>query len=142
MKKIGLKDLTAYQQDVIHGKICPYCKSVPQLKPQNYVYGKKYNDRLLMVCKNWPTCDSYVGCDDNDFPLGRLAKWKLRLAKKDAHYHFDHLWRTDKMKRNQAYKELSNHLGLSKDLCHIGMMGLKSCENTKQWAIIKFQTFI
>ena len=45
-------------------------------------YKKTYDERKhIICCVNWPHCDSYVGTDIEGYPLGRLAKKKLRKVK-------------------------------------------------------------
>lgn len=73
-------------------------------------------------------CDAYVGCHPGTInPLGRLANAELRRAKKAAHAAFDPKWREGGMKRQQAYKWLSEQLGITREECHIGMMDVDLC---------------
>lgn len=126
--------LTPYQLDVFHGKICPYCKSGTKMMSELQVYGKTYSNRVIIACKNYPRCDSYVGTHDNGIPLGRLAKQSLRVAKKEAHKHFDKIWKRGFVKRGELYEWLSDYLGIPRDYTHIGMFSLKTCKDVKVWS--------
>ena len=131
--------LTPYQIDVFHGKICPYCKSGTKMLSELQVYGKTYNNRIIIACKNYPNCDSYVGTHENGMPLGRLAKQSLRVAKKEAHRHFDKIWKRRFMKRGELYELLSDYLGIPQDYTHIGMFSLQTCRDVKIWSQALYQ---
>ena len=126
--------LSAYQNDVINAKICPYCKSETKVITETEVYGKTYKGRAIISCKNFPLCDSYVGTHDSGETLGRLASKALRKAKKDAHYWFDKIWKEGLEKRSCLYTRLSEYLDIPTEYTHIGMFSIKTCEKTKIWA--------
>lgn len=127
--------LSSEHEKIIQAKICPYCKSETKLLSEFQVYGKQYNkNRMIIACKNYPKCDSYVGTHDNGIPLGRLAGPKLRLAKKEAHHYFDKLWKEGFYKRGKLYKMLSKYLNIPEEYTHIGMFSIKTCYKVKDWA--------
>lgn len=64
---------------------------------------------------------------DGTAPLGRMANASLRRLKQEAHAAFDPLWRSGDMTRAQAYSWLAQHLGVSDNNCHIGMMDEDGC---------------
>lgn len=110
--------LTKKQELIYSGKVCAYCGS-------KTVFGKvkSYN---RWTC---PDCGSYVGCHKGtDKALGRVADADLRRYKSYAHTYFDKLWRCGDMSRAQAYKWLSNKLGLPPEYTHIGMFSIKTCK--------------
>ena len=83
-------------------------------------------------------CDSHVGCHDGTTkPLGTLADKETRDMRHDAHVCFDPLWKSAKnkgKKRKDLYKDLSTHMGLSKEECHIGNFTPKQCIEVIDWA--------
>lgn len=134
-------ELTEYQKDVYNGKICPYCKSETKIVDQKKVYGINYSDRKIIACKNYPHCDAYVGTHDDGTALGRLAKHKLRIKKKNTHDNFDRLWKLGYIKRKEAYKKLSEYLGLPREYTHIGMFNIETCNKVLDWTREKLDEF-
>jgi hypothetical protein len=115
--------------------ICPYCGSKAELVSSTKVYqGRDFG--LIWLCPKYPECDSYVGADFQQNPLGRLANAELRKWKVLAHDAFDPLWRA-KMKREgcsrgeargKGYKWLSAQLNIPSNECHIGMFDVDMCK--------------
>lgn len=64
-------ELTPFHKDVVHAKVCPYCKSSTKIISETEVYGREYKGRKLIACINFPKCDSYVGTHDDGTALGR-----------------------------------------------------------------------
>ena len=127
--------LTKKQRDIIHGKLCPYCGAKTKKVSMNVIYGKKFgagND--VICCQNYPKCNSYVGTHDDGTSLGRLANYELRIAKKKAHASFDKLWKEGILKRNKAYKLLSEYLNIPGKYTHIGMFQISTCYHVEKWA--------
>ena len=92
--------------DVLSGKICPYCGNPTEYVDSSVIYGRSYG--MIYLCRD---CRAYVGVHKGtDQALGRLANAELREAKKDAH-----LW-------------LSIQLGIPREICHIGMFDVKDCK--------------
>ena len=129
--------LSQLQEDIIQAKVCPYCKSSTRVVDEVFIYGRTYKDRLMIACKNFPVCDSYVGTHDDGEPLGRLANKALRSWKKKAHDAFDVLWKDKHLDRNQAYEELADHLGIPDQYCHIGMFKKETCIKVIAWANLR-----
>lgn len=127
-------ELSREHIDIINAKICPYCKSFTRVSNEEYVYGRTYKDRDVIICSKYPLCDSYVGTHDDGKPLGRLANKSLRLAKKEAHKYFDKLWKEKHIKRSYAYKLMSLYLGIPPKYTHIGMFKESTCKDVAQWA--------
>ena len=117
-------------QEILSGKVCPYCKSKTEYIDSSFVYGKSYG--MIYICK---PCGAYCGVHKGtDDALGRLANAELRQWKKEAHKYFDPLWRrkmeqglSKKKARDSAYKWLSEQMGLDIELTHIGMMDIEQC---------------
>ena len=126
-------------KDIYQAKICPYCGSKTRVTDEFEIYGRSYSGRKQIVCENYPKCDAHVGCHDSGKPLGRLANKELREAKKRAHEYFDVLWKFEGMKRTEAYKRLSNYLGLPKKYTHIGMFGVETCNKVIEFSKIESQ---
>jgi hypothetical protein len=116
--------------------ICPYCTVPARLTLGGEVYPNRPElfGKRLWICDS---CGAYVGCHDGTTkPLGRLANAELRAAKSRAHAAFDPLWQA-KMRqtncskweaRGAGYRWLSQQLGIKKELCHIGMFDVATCE--------------
>ena len=108
---------------------CPYCGAEARLADSAVVYhGTSYGP--IWLCANYPSCDAYVGCHKGTTePLGRLADWELRKAKRAAHETFDKLWKgKPKGARKKAYAWLAERMGLAIDDCHIGMFDVEQCQ--------------
>lgn len=107
--------------------ICSYCGKPAQLHGGRDVYPdrKDLEDRQFWVC--WD-CDAWVGCHrDSDLPFGELANEELRHARRAAHAAFDPVWQQGRMERPEAYAWLAGELGIPREECQIGLMGLASC---------------
>lgn len=113
-----------------HEIYCPYCGSQAELVDGSKVYGAGFRNRFkLYLCPGWPRCDSYVGTHPGGkIPLGRMANVELRHWKKEAHFVFDQLWSGGRMPRYKAYFKLSQYLGKSRSLTHIGMFDIEDCK--------------
>lgn len=117
--------LTDIEKEIMAGKICPYCKQKSEYVDSKIIYGKSYG--FIYYCKK---DGAYVGVHKGtNEALGRLANAELRKAKKDAHEYFDKIWKLEIMKRNEAYKWLSEKLKLEPEYTHIGMFGVKTCKD-------------
>lgn len=123
-------------EQILTGKICPYCGSVTEYVDSAIVYGKSYG--MIYICK---PCDAYVGVHKGtDNALGRLANAELRHWKKEAHAHFDPIAKTDLINRiwpefipdtsnrTKAYIWLSGKMEIDVKYCHIGMFDIDQCK--------------
>lgn len=110
---------------------CPYCNSKVILASSERVYGKGRYFGPIHICKNYPTCDAYVGCHKGTTrALGRLANKELREAKMAAHAAFDPLWKDRGLKRTDAYAWLAEKLGIKMRDCHIAEFDVDKCQQT------------
>lgn len=115
---------------ILQGKECPYCGGATEFTDSSIIYGKSYG--MIYLCK---PCRAYVGVHKGtEVALGRLANAELREAKKEAHRYFDVIWKEGRLKRNEAYKHLSEYLGTSPEYTHIGMFDVEHCKLTSEWA--------
>lgn len=110
-----------------HAHSCPYCGAEAVRQSHRVVYGRTIAGAGdVLVCLNYPTCDSYVGCHRDGRPKGPLANAELRAARKAAHDAFDTLWRRrldgEGMSRGEAYRWLAERLNLPAEECHMGEM--------------------
>lgn len=129
------------------GKVCPYCYQPSHHIDSKEIYGKSYG--MIYACLR---CDAHVSTHKSNpqLALGRLANRKLREAKKQAHFWFDQIARTnlihkvwpeiilDMTGRSKAYLWLSKQLDIELELCHIGMFdeaGCKAVEEVSRKAI-------
>ncbi len=108
--------------------ICPYFTTFSKKVSGEQVYPHR-EDLFKFTFYQCSPCKAYVGCHGtSEKPLGRLANSELRKAKGKAHRHFDQLWRSGDMKRQEAYKWLATTLCIDASECHIGMFNVKTCE--------------
>lgn len=115
---------------IISGKVCPYCKSKSEYIDSSIIYGKSYG--MVYYCK---PCDAYCGVHKGtDKALGRLANKELRYWKKEAHKYFDMIWKEGYNKRGKVYINLSSHLSIPVEYCHIGMFSIKTCQEVINWS--------
>ncbi len=104
--------------------LCPYCHNEAKYVDSKVVYGRSYG--MIYLCSD---CDAYVGVHKGtDKPLGRLANRDLRKWKIAAHEAFDPLWKSGRMKRNQAYVWLAKQMRLNREDAHIGMFDIEMCK--------------
>lgn len=76
-------------------------------------------------------CRVSVGCHKGTTkPLGTPAGPELKAARIRAHAAFDALWKGPgaKMRRKDAYRWLSERMGLDPSETHIGMFDAEQCE--------------
>ena len=119
--------ITSKLEQILAGKICPYCGRPTELIDSAEVY-HGYSFGPIYICRQ---CDAYVGCHKGTTrAMGRLANADLRKWKHQAHEAFDKLWKGEGkiMNRHQAYKFLSEKLGLPPKYTHIGMFKPETCK--------------
>lgn len=117
--------LTSIEEQMMQGKICPYCKQKTEYVDSKIIYGKSYG--FVYYCKKDA---AWVGVHKGtNEALGRLANAELRDAKKQAHEYFDKIWQLKTMTRDEAYKWLSERIGTDPKYTHIGMFGVKTCKD-------------
>jgi len=105
--------------------VCDYCGKLAQFRTSStFIYKvRDYGPVYFCPCKF-----AYVGVHKGtNRPLGRLADGVLRKARKEAHKAFDPFWKSEDMRRADAYKWLSEKLGIHRLDCHIGMFDDKMC---------------
>lgn len=106
--------------------ICPYCKNEAEFVTGERVYPNRkdlYNKNFY-ICE---PCDARVGCHADGEPYGTLANAELRKWRSIAHAEFDPMWQDGYRTRTEAYKWLSDTLGIPKEHCHIGMFDIQTC---------------
>jgi hypothetical protein len=121
----------AEERTIMNGKICAYCLKETKLVDSEIIYGKSYGP--VYYCE---PCQAWVGVHKHSkIALGRVANKELREAKKKAHAAFDPIWQKDMEwngkkrheARNDAYAWLAEQMGISKEVCHIGMFDVDQC---------------
>ena len=105
-------------------EICRYCGGVIRLVTAEQVYGMAAAKRLGLVgehlyqCQN---CNARVGCHKGTTrPLGDVANESLRLKRIETHHVFDAFWKSQHMRRGDAYRWLSQQMHLPAREAHIG----------------------
>lgn len=126
-------DKQAEQKTIEVSLFCPYCASKAELVEDSVIYNGNSYDKRIWICSDYPVCDSYVGCHADGLPLGTLANKELRYWRRQAHEHFDPLWKFKNAQksgnhRSDAYKWLSVALEIPKDNTHIAEMDVNQCK--------------
>lgn len=107
---------------------CPYCGSHSVLRSADGIYKDNSNGAMLYVCKNYPKCDSYVRVHPGTrIPMGTLANGELRALRMEAHRHFNQLYMSGIMSKQDAYQWLSAVLAAPMSQTHIGYLGEYYC---------------
>lgn len=120
-----MDEVMSYEtEQILKGKICPYCKKETRIVDSIRVYKKK-SYGLISMCV---PCGAYVGVHkDTIIPLGRVAKKDLREVRKEAHGYFDRIWKNGYMDRTDSYKWLSEQLNTPFEFTHIAMFSKVTC---------------
>lgn len=122
-----------WDKEATVGSKCPYCQSeVLFSKSSEFIYKKDFGS--VYYCSKFPSCNAFVGCHKiTGRALGRLADGELREFKKQAHYHFDEIWKEEfekgqKNARSLRYEWLSKELKIPIEETHIGMFDVETCK--------------
>lgn len=113
---------------------CDACESPNvSLVDNKAIYGVSKGEwPLVYLCGE---CEAVVSCHVNtDLPMGLMADRATRRLRSQAHKQFDKLWQDGLIDREKAYGELSNHLMLTADQCHIAMFDADKCKATIAFA--------
>jgi len=107
--------------------VCPDHHIPTTLVDDSLIYGRSYG--RAWVCPNYLIgCRWYVGAHKhNGAPKGSLANDAIRQARINAHSAFDGWWRREGVKRNRAYRELAERLGIHPHQAHIATMDVDQC---------------
>lgn len=110
------------------GMRCPYCGGTLTLRSADGIYHDNSNNTMLYVCSNYPQCDAYVRTHPGTtIPVGTPANRKLRNLRNEAHRHFDQLYRSGFMSKQDAYLWLAALLQAPLSQAHIGYLGEYYC---------------
>ena len=116
-------------EDILTGKICPYCNNPTEFVDGKEIYGLNTNFGMFYRCKS---CKAHVGVNRGTTKaLGRLANKELRKWKMKAHEELDQLWKGAKNEtnaRSKTYKWLSNEMNIDPEFTHIGMFDIEECK--------------
>lgn len=105
---------------------CRYCGSEVVFTSNAEIYGREYGNGKCYLCRN---CKAFVGVHTETLtPLGTLANDELRKARNEAHKYFDEIWKSKRMKRQEAYKWLAKKMNLTKDETHIALFEIDQCK--------------
>lgn len=113
--------------------ICNLCGGKVEYIPNSKIYGKSYGSGWCYHCIK---CDAFVGTHKSQptEALGILANEEMRKWKQWCHREFDKFWKyykvgdkiiKPKMKRQQAYYELSKLMNIELKNCHFGYFDIK-----------------
>jgi hypothetical protein len=113
---------------------CDYCASCDVTFTNNAaVYGREVGE--WPYCYHCPNCGASVGCHPGTaIPLGRLANAKTRRLRAEAHKHFDQLWTSGAMSREDAYSLIARHLSIDDpDACHLSQMSDDQLKSVREY---------
>jgi len=114
--------------------VCPHCGGKVECVKNSEIYnGMEYGDwPWVFLCRN-EHCGAYVGLHPfTGIPLGTLATFEIREARKVAKSHFNKLhWpshtRAPFKDRSEAYAWLGKAMGISAAECHFAMFDVPRC---------------
>lgn len=108
--------------------LCPYCGEFSKATTGKEMYPHRPDLHDLKFFKCHP-CNASVGTHlKNGKPLGTLANPQTKGLRSKVHKLFDPIWRTKKMRRNQAYTWLAEQMNIATKDCHIGMFDNAKCQ--------------
>lgn len=109
---------------------CPYCGEEAVLRNSSWVYKNGNDEDKVYVCKNYPECDSYVGCHKGSIrPKGSLANSELRSYRIKAHKELSSMQKRSGLSRRKTYNWLSSLLNVDMSNCHIGLFNKDMCQS-------------
>ena len=106
---------------------CPDCNSEMVLKQTKKFTYKDGSPRKFYSCVRFPECNGIISCHQDGKPYGTPVTKKTRQLRIQAHTAFDSLWKQAGMERRDAYKWLSQKMGIKASQCHIGMFDEFRC---------------
>lgn len=102
---------------------CPYCGSSTRIVPATGILPASSKVTHLLTCSNFPRCDSYVCMHQGtNKPMGTIANGDLRKLRQQAHIHFNKLYQTGVMSRDDAYAWLADKIWVPRSEAHIGCL--------------------
>lgn len=108
---------------------CPYCKSPIVYRSADGIYKENSKGVMLYVCSHYPECDAYVRVHTGTkIPVGTLANHELRSLRRTAHQHFDRLYLSGLMTKQDAYRWLADLISAPLSEAHIGHLGEYYCK--------------
>ena len=112
---------------------CPHCGAAMILRSADGIYRDNTGHAMLYVCRHYPQCDTYVRTHPGTTtPVGTPANRKLRALRSEAHRHFDQLYRSGLMSKQEAYRWLAALLQAPLSQAHIGYLGEYYCKQVIQ----------
>lgn len=112
---------------------CPHCGAAMILRSADGIYRDNSKHTMLYVCRHYPQCDTYVRTHPGTtIPVGTPADRKLRALRREAHRHFDQLYRSGLMSKQDAYLWLAALLQAPLSQAHIGYLGEYYCKQVIQ----------
>ena len=113
-KVVPGKGVLSEDQLIMKGELCPYCKVPTKLM------GKYYE------C---PKCLAQVECHPGTTAaMGFVANAALRKLRHQVHEEMDIMWKENKIKREEVYKQLRHKLGITKAACHVAKFDERQCK--------------
>lgn len=78
---------------------------------------------------------------NTDIKQVRFKKCDMKSMKDMAHTYFDQLWIYNYFKREEAYKWLSEYLGVEESKAHMTVMDYKTCKKVVEGSIMILNDF-
>jgi len=102
---------------------CPYCGRPARIIPAAGILPDHAKVTHLLACSNYPKCDSYVCVHPGTTkPMGVIANAELRKLRQQAHIHFNKLYQTGIMSKDDAYAWLADKIWAPRSEAHIGQL--------------------
>lgn len=95
-----------------------------------YPHRKDLYSLHFWLCECGAYCGSHKKTGE---PLGYPCDKATKIARMKAHEHFDKFWKGGELTRVQAYKKLSEFLGLPTESTHIAMFNKEFCEKVLEF---------
>ena len=119
--------------------ICPYCNGRSEIRTLESVTGNKEAKGYAFVCKNYPSCDSYVKMNNQTGrPLGTMANKQLRSLRIEAHIQLYRLYADGSMSRDEAYEWMAAVLNIPRQDAHIGLFQEYYCRKVIALAKVEY----
>lgn len=117
-------------------RICPYCGGETKIVNINDIKSLRYvkpehdhtNDKQVLVCCNYPDCDSYTVFPRRAIEQpGVVADKHLRLLRSRTHDFIDIIGKSGMLSRSNVYKLLSENLNKAEVYSHVRYYDVDDC---------------
>ena len=109
--------------------LCPNCVAGCHIGSAGEVYKRRIPGKIraVLVCDNYPACDSYVSVNLKHGHYGIPANRRVRRLRRYAHHLQDKLIASGKYSRDELYSLIRKDYGLISSRAHIRFFDEKMC---------------